>query len=285
MGVTPLAVNLPIFVAQHKNFFKNNGLEVEFVSFKEGSQVTNALFADKIDGGLAAIPNLLTAQSATKKIKFRIAAVQIEEKNNPVYKLIVPKKISNIHDLEGKKIGYFPTSPAAQVALSTLLEKYKVKTEKIQFSGATLIPALEIGSVDAIFSIDPQTTIAENKKIGTSLFHNEDIVAESMNIIPLPVSSYILSSNLVHEHPDIAQKVVKSLNQAIDFIRSNPDEARKIMKSYLPQQQKNLISSFPIVSNWKSSEIQVDKIKAYQQLLLDKKVLKKPVSINDLLIK
>lgn len=285
-GTYPVSTNLPLFIAKEKGLFENNGLNIELKPFQDGGQVNNAIFTGKVDGGDVAIPIFLAAQATSDQQKIHIISVQIEEKDNPIYELLVPKNIASYIELNSKKIGFYPPTPSTKIALESLLA-YKgiTNTTNIQFSPTTLVPAFQAGKVNAIFTIAPLTTLTKKNNLGINLDQNKGIVAESMNIKPLPAAAYILSNNYIEIHPDAAKKVILSLDQAVDFIRTNPDESRKILTKYLPEQQKTLVPYLPIVSNWKSTEIQADKIKAYQQLLIDKKILKKTVNIDSLIIK
>lgn len=285
IGYHPVAVNLPLFVAVQEGFFKKNGLKVDLKLFLDGSQVNNAIFAEKLDGGNVALPIALAAQASSDKRKIRIIQVQIETNNNPVYELIVSNKISSYGGLSGKRIGYYPANPATAISLEAVLNKNKVKANIEPSSPTTLVPAFESGNYDAIFSISPQTTLAKLKNVGHALDEGRPIVAESMGIFPLPVGAYILSNRFVEEKPEAAKRVMLSLDQALAFIRSRPELARKTLERYLPEQQRPLIPYVPINENWMSAEIEVDKIKAYQKVLIEKGVLKKTVDIDALVIK
>lgn len=286
MGTYPVSTNLPLFVAQEKGFFSKNGLNVELKPFQDGGQANNAIFTGKVDGGDIAIPVFLAAQASSDKLKIKIVSVQIEEKNNPIYELIVPKDITSYSELEGKKIGYYPPTPATKITLEVLLDKKGVNgTTNIKFAPTTLVPAFQAGDIDAIFSIPPLSTLAKKNNLGRPMNERTGVVAESMGIVPLPAAAYILSNDLIEKRQEAAKSVIKSLDQAVEFIRNNPDESRKILGKYLPKQQQALLPYLPIVSNWKSTEIKPNKIKAYQQLLLEKGVLKKAVDIDSLLIK
>lgn len=284
-GYHPIAVNLPLFVAIQQKYFEKNGLNVKLVPFQDGGLVNNGIFTEKLDGGNVGLPIFLAAQATSDSLKIRIIQVQIENKNSPVYELIVNKSIKNFNDLQGKKIGYFPATPASTISLKAVLDKRNIKADIIPSSPTTIVQAFEASEFDAIFSLSPQTTLAKKKNLGYSIVENHGIVAESIGILPLPVGAYLLSDKFVKEKPDAAKKIVLSFDEAIDFIRKHPDQAKKALEKYLPPQQKSLAPSTPIIENWKSTEIQTGKIKDYQKVLLEKGALKKPVDIDSLIFK
>lgn len=284
-GYHPISINLPVFVAVQQGYFAKNGLKVVLKPFQDGQLVNNAVFTEKLDGGLVGLPIFLAAQASTDALKIRIINVQLENENNPVYELIVSKKITSYNDLAGKRIGYYPATPATAISLEAVLDKNHINADVEPSSPTTLVPAFESGQYDAIFGLSPQTTLAKKKNLGISLEDNKAIVAESMGILPLPVGAYLLSDKFVRERPEAAKKVILSLDQAMDFIRSHPDLAKRSLEAYLPTQQRDLIQFTPIYDYWKSGEIKTDKIKAYQKVLIEKGVLKKAVDIDSLIVK
>lgn len=284
-GYHPISLNLPVFVAQQQGFFDKNGLKVELKPFQDGQQVNNAVFTEKLDGGMVGLPIFLAAQASSDTLKIRIINVQLENENNPVYELVVSKTINSYKDLEGKRIGYYPATPASAISLQAVLDKNNIHATIEPSSPTTLVPAFESGQYVAIFGLSPQTTLAKKKGLGISIEKNKAIVAESMRILPLPVGAYLLSNQFVEKRPETAERVILSLDQAMDFIRSHPDQARRALEAYLPDQQKTLISSMPIYDYWKSTEIKTDKIKAYQKLLVEKGALKKAVDIDSLIVR
>ncbi len=283
-------MNLPFFVAQEKEFFAKNGLKVQLEQFQDGLQINESVFAGRLDGGgYVALDNIFSAQAASSERGVKIFSFVLEPESKPVIGLIYSNEldINSLDDLSGKKIGYFPPTPPVKLWISEILKKNNVDMEQVDLipsSPTNIVSALQTKQVDAIFTIEPFTTIAVKQDIGKLFNENESLIAENLGITPFPIAGVIISNDFAENYETLTKSLIDSLDEAVEYIRNNPEDARNILGTYLPEQQRSIIPSINRDSYWKSSEVELENIQKYHDFLLQKQVLLQPLNLNELLL-
>lgn len=257
IGYSQLRISLPVFVAKEKGIFEKNGLDVELEMFDTAQPLMDALVGGKLDvAGYTAFPITFNGQIRSKKDLYYATAI-MEDDKHPISMFVVKKDstISSIKDLKGKKIGILPTL-AYKVWLETVLKENGISASEVeiqQVAPAMTPSALEAGTVDAMFTNDPAVTTCIQKGIG-KLLYDGAIVPQYM-WSPFPFGSFNMTKDFVEKNPDVANRIVKSLDEAIDYINSNQQDSKKIMANYLPEAQKPFVESYPDALFLKSTEI------------------------------
>jgi len=247
IGCNRLRVSLPLFVAQEQGIFRKNGLNVELVMFDTAQPLMDALCAGHLNAaGYTAFPITFSAQMRSKKQLYYATAL-VEDDEHPISMLMVKKdsRINGIADLRGKRIGILPTF-AYRAWLDMILKENNISNKEVvvQMIAPALTPAaLASGSVDAMFTNDPAITTTVQKGIGRVLY-NGAIVPKYL-WSPLPFGSFNLSKEFVDNNPDTAQRIVKSLDEAIAIINKDPNKAKKMMANYLPEAERPFVHHYP----------------------------------------
>ena len=106
--------SLPLTVAQRKNFFVREGINLVVVPIAGGTdRIVAALDQGEIDAGKNATPYLIQAV-----LKGSDAVAIMSQTSNPIYSLIARPEIKTIADLKGKTLGL--STPGDTITLSTL---------------------------------------------------------------------------------------------------------------------------------------------------------------------
>src|SRR3989344_6057223 len=154
---------------------------------------------------------------------------------NGYYDYILVKKDSGINswqDLEGKKAGIWLGSTAKLLYTKIFkAENLDGKVEVVEIKPELLIQALESGSVDAIFLLEPDATIALEKGVGRVL--DESLFAKYV-MNPMPAAGAFFSTGFAKKNPGQAAKIAAAIHKAIDFINEKTKEAKKIISKYTP---------------------------------------------------
>jgi NitT/TauT family transport system substrate-binding protein len=112
-GATGLS-SLPLTIAQRKNFFIREGINLVVVPIAGGTdRIVAALDKGEIDAGKNATPYLIQAV-----LKGSDAAAIMSQTSNPVYSLIGRPDIKTFADLKGKTLGL--STPGDTITLSSL---------------------------------------------------------------------------------------------------------------------------------------------------------------------
>src|SRR5262245_38272448 len=139
---------LPLFVAVHRGFFKDEGIDIELPRLLP-SLAHNALIAGEAQyHGLADSGLRLAARGMPLKAIFYAA-------DRPMYYLVAQKEFRSVAELKGKRIGVSQFGGTSDLAARLALRHYGVEPEKdavlIQIGAEGIrMAALRAGSVGAI---------------------------------------------------------------------------------------------------------------------------------------
>lgn len=252
---------LPFFVALGKGYFKQGGVEVEAVLFESSNQTIDALVAGRIDVAISNIPVVLALESKSPgMIKF-FTMDELDREN--FYDYILVKKDSGIRswqDLKGKKAGIWLGSTAKLLYTKIFkAESLDGKVEIVEMKPELLIQALESGSVDAVFLLEPDATIALENGIGRVL--DESLFAKYV-MNPMPAAGAFFSTEFSEKNPEQTMKIAEAIKKAIDFINERPEEAKKIISKYTPISEEIAIK----INTEKYSELTSAGIERVQEL-------------------
>jgi NitT/TauT family transport system substrate-binding protein len=204
---------LPLFVALHRGFFKDEGLEIELPRLLP-SLAHNALLAGEAHyHGLADSGLRLAARGMPLKAIFYAA-------DRPMYYLVAQKEIRAVAELKGKRIGVSQFGGTSDLSARLALRHYGVEPEKdavlIQIgSEGTRMAALRAGSVAAI--IVPVPAVAVLKREG---FNEVSFVGD---VIEFASNGYTTTDQRIKERPEEVKKVVRSLYRGLRYAKDNPE--------------------------------------------------------------
>lgn len=164
VGGKNLFYYLPLTIAERRNYFRDEGLDVEISDFAGGSQALKAAVGGSADVVSGAFEHTLLLQA--QKQYFREFVLQGRA---PQIVLAVSKKAMpnyrSIADLKGKKIGVTAPGSSTSIMASFVLAKAGLSAKDVAFigvgAGAGAIAALQSGQIDAIANLDPVMTRLE----------------------------------------------------------------------------------------------------------------------------
>ena len=152
---------LPLFVAVHRGFFKDEGLDIELPRLIP-AMAQNALLAGEVQyHGLADSGLRLAARGLPIKAIFYGA-------DRPMYYLVAQKEIRSVPELRGKRIGVSQFGGTSDLSARLALKHFGVEPEKdallIQIGAeGTRMAALRAGSVSAIIVPVPAVAILKRE--------------------------------------------------------------------------------------------------------------------------
>ena len=139
---------LPLFVAVHRGFFKDEGIDIELPRLIP-AMAQNALMSGDVHyHGLADSGLRLAARGAPIKAIFYGA-------DRPMYYLVAQKEVRSVAELKGKRVGVSQFGGTSDLSARLALKHFGVEPERdaliIQIgSEGTRMAALRAGSVAAI---------------------------------------------------------------------------------------------------------------------------------------
>jgi NitT/TauT family transport system substrate-binding protein len=204
---------LPLFVAVHRGFFKEEGLDIELPRLRP-SIAQNALLAGEVQyHGLADSALRLAARGLPLKAIFYGA-------DRPMYYLVAQKDIQSVAELKGKRVGVSQFGGTSDLSARLALRHYGVEPEKdallIQIGAeATRMAALRAGSVSAI--IVPVPAVAILKREG---FNEVSFVGD---VVEFASNGYTTTEQRIKENPQQVKKVVRALYRGLRYAKENPE--------------------------------------------------------------
>ena len=213
-------------IANQKGWYKEEGLTVaSYENYITGMALSAALSKGDIDAAyICLIPAINAKANANVPIKI-VAGI-----HKYGYGFIVnPDKVKSIDDLKKEeiRIGCPREGSPVDALLHKIIEKYNLDEAKIlkkvrRMNPPKLLLALKMGQLDAAFICEQFPSMAE--EIGLKVFLTaEDLWPDMQG------SVLVVREELLNEHPDIVEKLVKVTKRATQFINEYPQEAAEIV--------------------------------------------------------
>ncbi len=215
---------LPVYLAYQLGYFKEEGLDVEFVKFKDGPIAFQGMHAGDSQFCLLSSEPVLKAFDMGKESKIILSAL----KNKP-YMFVTKKDIKSIKDLKGKVLfagmpGSAPFSFAQSLLVSAGLNPEKDVTWANMEYGASL-GALEKGTVDGIYL--RSTAKNEAKRIGASILVDMTDPVQHKKLYGTDKYESTIATvtkDYAEKNPETVQKFVNAVVKAIIWQTKNSDE-------------------------------------------------------------
>src|ERR1700757_1908459 len=204
---------LPLFVAVHRGFFKDEGIDIELPRLIPAMAQNALLSGDVQYHGLADSGLRLAAKGLPIKAIFFGA-------DRPMYYLVGQKEIHSVAELKGKKIGVSQFGGTSDLAARLVLRNFGVEPERdaliIQIGAeGTRVAALKVGSVAAI--IVPVPAVVVLKRDG---FNELSFVGD---VVEFASNGYSTTDQRIKEHPQEVKKVLRAMYRGLRFAKENPE--------------------------------------------------------------
>jgi len=279
IGYLPITASLPLFIAQEKGYFTEQGLNVELVKFETSNQVIDSLVREDIsvEAGTSSFVTLTALQTESNSIK--VFMVNSFTENSSISSLIINEnsEIKEVQELKGKKIGSYPGS-TMKTYTRLFLEKnnaFDENTQIIELAQNLQLPALSSGSIDALLTLEPTPTIGEFNGISKVL-----ISAPIETDVLTPWVAGTFSFNSDFSKTDNSKKIEMAFSKAVDFMRENPKDSKKFFIEYTAITDESLADKVPLPNTLKKGEINKDEFQEMSDLLLKEGILTKRVEVN-----
>jgi len=231
-----LSCEAPIFVAQEKGFFKEEGLDVELVR-TDWKGLREGLSAGNFDANHTLIMYLLAPIATGLDVKItggiHTGCLRLQVGVNSAYK--------TVKDLKGKTIGVpthlsSPPHMFAQRVVTAAGMDPKKDVKWVPIQPDVLGKALENGDIDALATTDPIGTILMGAgKVRTIADQAEDEPYKDEYCCAV-----VVSGQLAEKHPASAAKVTRALLKGAKWVEVNPTAAANLSveKKYLASSAK-----------------------------------------------
>ncbi len=222
IGYNGSACEAGLYVAYHKGFFKQAGIEAELVKM-DFETLKEGLATGKVD---ATQGNFKWIKPVEQGLNVKLVAGI----HNGCIQVVVPSNssIKSIRDLKGKTVGVEAMGGGPMILLAMELSKLGVDFKKDVswkvYPPPQMEQAVEKGEVDAIGSWDPWGEIALEKNTYRRIF---------LSSVNKPYKDMYccflgLRTDLITKDPALARKLVQAWLKGVEAVAKDPAEAAKI---------------------------------------------------------
>ena len=211
---------LPLFVAIHRGFFKDERIDIEVPRLLPNVAHTALLSGEVQYHGLADSALNLAARGAPLKVIFFAA-------DRPMYFLLARKEIRSVTELKGKKIGISRFGGTSDLSARLVLRHYGVQPERdaaiLQIgSESGRIAAVRAGGVDAIIVPVPANVLLKRQGFNELAFVGD--------VIEFASNGYTTTEQRIKEHPEEVKKIVRALYRGLRFAKENPEGTTAVIQ-------------------------------------------------------
>jgi ABC-type nitrate/sulfonate/bicarbonate transport system substrate-binding protein len=270
-GYMPFTTNWPVFLAQKENIFGKNGLNVELVSFNSGVDAANAVISNQISAhAVNTFVDLFNIEGRSPN-KIKLFAVQ-QLSNDGYSEALVARKnsgINSIKDLKGKKVGITPGTFTETIVTAAYGKEINLKEEAelVKLAPNLQVPALESGQIDALFAYEPNITLTTTNDtayiVDDHFFRN---VAE-----PFYLGGFTISQQLIENNPDVAKRIIKSIDEAMQLGEENPKLKYEAIASFTAL-DPSIIEKLKFSKNIMATNIDSEDLKKTSELYKELKL-------------
>lgn len=227
---------LPLYVAQEKGFFKDEGVKVTISTGGGGAQSWAAVIGGSADFSIQD-PVFVPKTRENGGDGVVVAGIQ----NAPTV-FIIGKDGTSLQDnlalLSGKRVITSPQPDTTWAFMSYLIKQQKLEGVKlVNVSIGNEIPAIVSGRADYALAVEPQVTqsIVQN---GLSSVYS---FSANPDWYPFAFSSLTTTKAYLEKNPQAAQGVITAFEMASRFIYAHFDETVDIAAKYFPNLPKDVV--------------------------------------------
>jgi NitT/TauT family transport system substrate-binding protein len=228
VGGKALLYYLPLTIAERRNLFKQQGLDVEINDFAGGARSLQALIGGSVDVVAGAYEHTIRMQAKGQDVRAVIELLRF-----PTIVIAVRKdlagKVKTAADFKGLKIGV--TAPGSSTYLTAVhaMVKSGLKAADASFigvgGGASAVAAMKKGEIDVISHLDPVIAKLElDGDIVTLIDTRTEAGTKALFGGSNPAACIYLKQDFIAANPRTTQAVVNAMHQALKWIAASTPE-------------------------------------------------------------
>jgi NitT/TauT family transport system substrate-binding protein len=214
---------LPIRIAEVKGYYRQEGLEVEYIQMA-GQLATTSLFGGHVDATTAFSS---AAIGFTRGFDVKGVIVFCDK---PTFVLVSRPQIRSVGELKGKKIAVSSFGTSSDLITRKILAHYGLNSARDSVilalgQASVRLAALQTGAVDATVLSTPENILAE--RAGASR------LAESAKIIEMPLAGLVVTQNKIAGNRDQVKRMVRATLKGLMLLHQKREEAVDIATDWM----------------------------------------------------
>ena len=228
IALLPILDVLPIYVAHEAGYFKEQGLNIQFIpvaSAAERDQVVAAGQADVLVNDLLSVTLYNRKDIQVQVVQF----ARLTAAGSPLYRILASKQsgIKTVKDLAGVQIAVSQGSIIDYVT-SKILSSQGLTDDQIKTLAVPKIPdrlsLLASGQVKAATLPEPFSTEAVQQ--------GAVVIVDDTGYADISNSVISFRKKVLDEQPQVAAQFLAAFNKAVDELNAHPETWRKLLTQY-----------------------------------------------------
>jgi NitT/TauT family transport system substrate-binding protein len=231
VGVLPIADLAPLYLGMDQGFFKAENLTIKPAVAEGGAAVVPAVMSGDNQIGFSNVTSIMNGKAQNLPLKPLAAGVAGAATPDKAWDaLLAPKGgVTDLKQLEGKKVSVNTLKNLPEVAVRNSLEKAGVDVSKVEFVEIPFpdVPAaLEAKRIDAAFAVEP--FVGASTAVGAT-----KLAAPFEELAPdLTIAEYFTTEKYASQNADVVERFTRAMNKSLDFAQQHPDDVRRIITTY-----------------------------------------------------
>ncbi|MDB4894854.1 MAG: putative thiamine biosynthesis protein [Firmicutes bacterium] len=275
IGQLPIVDGLPFWVAEKNGYYKQQGVNVELITFKSANERDAAIMGGQIDGMLADPIATTTLYASGTKVQMTAIDLGVTKEEGPIGIVAAPDSgITDISQLKGVEIAISNYSMMHYVTEKLLIDA-GFKPEEIKFINMAAIPvryeSLLSSKIKAATLPDPLLTMASTQGAKPGKLLVSDVNAKqnySQSVIDF-------SETAIKQKADGIKRFYIAYNQGIADIKAKPQDYMQLLteKANLPAGAAMAFQNGVIPFSFAQAPNK-EEVESVVQWLADKQVIK-----------
>jgi NitT/TauT family transport system substrate-binding protein len=234
IGAETVAHASPVWIAEKKGYFKEEGLNVEIREFESGRTALRTMLNGK-DIDIVTAAQTPVVSNSFNRNDYSIIGNMVYSDTDVKMLARQDRKINEPADLKGKTVGVTGGS-SGHFFLSLFLAYHQLRitdVKTIDIEATRLPQALIDGQVDAIATWEPHIYKARRALADKAvLLHSEGIYREDFYLVA--------RKDFIKKHPEALVRFLKAIEKGEEFLLKNKEEAMDIVGQRLKTDRKVL---------------------------------------------
>lgn len=212
-----------LYLAQEKDFYRHEGLDVKLVEFSSLSDARRAYERGQIDGLCTSVIDVLQARESSARSP---QVVQVVDYSDGADVILANLTIPDGTALRGSRIGVELGSLGIYV-LARGLEKFGLTLADVNLTSMDQISmeeAISQGTLDAIVSYPPTSIKLTRETKAKVLFTSSEISGEVVDVIAF-------DEQIINQRSADIGKLLQAYQKAMHYTQQHPEEAYRIMSA------------------------------------------------------
>lgn len=290
VGYVDVMDDAQVMVANEAGYYKAHGLDPKLVQFGSGTDLIKSIVSGQVDVGVLGFSNAFTWVSRGADLKI-VGGAQMGYHALDVRD---DSGITDVADLKGHTLASQKQGSTADIVLKgvTLAGAGLSATDVhiLPVSPAVAVQSLVAGRVDSAFLFEPYSTLALLQAPVKRIYQIGDVW-------PFPCMVVITSGKTLAQHKDVIYAALDAQKEAIELLQNDPRKAAHLLGPYfiadptVKTLHEGVLDRDEVVYravitqtfNWAITPDQVDRMKELAGIMLDQKVLQKPIDVDKVL--